>query len=599
MFSTLRPLPYAEQTGWRRFLGPSRRVRLLLGLGTAALFLLAVAWILVTGLLARSQAGAAQAAVNTLRADLRAADLSTVGSTTNEVRSHSRRAHQLTSGPAWWIGAHIPWIGSPLASARGMAEQADTLAGDVLAPLVGVSERLDVGHLVDHGKITIEPLAQAAPTVRLATEKLRSTQAGVAALPTSTWLPTVDRAREHLLSSLDKLQGQLDSANRAVSILPDMLGATRPQRYFVGLENESESRGLGGIPGEFAIVTADNGQLDFSRFASDTALMKTRTGLDLGTEFARRYGALHPTQTYANSTVSPDFRDAARIWAAMWQKYSGQHIDGAIAIEPTAISYLLRVTGPAQLADGSQITASNVVPLTQKSLYRTYPDISQRKNHLLQIATAISTRLLAAKGSTALINAAGRAAEERRLMIWSAYAQTESVLRQTTLAGTIEPGDRPFAGFTTDNATGGKLDYYLRRTLGYQRTGCGSASQTVTTIGLHNDVPPGSLPPYVTLRQDHPGYPTAPGDNKILLNVYATGGTTIQSVTVDGIRTTGIVSSERGLTVVTIPVELKRGATRSVVVTAHEPPRYGTVQLLKQPSVQPLALTGITETSCG
>ena len=45
----------------------------------------------------------------------------------------------------------------------------------------------------------------------------------------------------------------------------------------------------------------------------------------------------------------------------MWKKKSGQQVTGAIAIDPTALSYLLQVTGPATLPDGEVVSADNVV----------------------------------------------------------------------------------------------------------------------------------------------------------------------------------------------------------------------------------------------
>ena len=40
----------------------------------------------------------------------------------------------------------------------------------------------------------------------------------------------------------------------------------------------------------------------------------------------------------------------------MWQHKTGEHLDGALALDPTALSYLLHATGPATLPDGSRVT---------------------------------------------------------------------------------------------------------------------------------------------------------------------------------------------------------------------------------------------------
>ena len=132
-------------------------------------------------------------------------------------------------------------------------------------------------------------------------------------------------------------------------MLPPLLGADGPRSYMVTFQNEAELRGTGGLPGAFAILHADNGKLSFERFESDSELCCVQSGLDLGHEFDVLWSG-GPPALYANSNESPHFPYAARIWTAMWQRKTGQHLDGAITLDPTTLGYLLAVTGPATLA---------------------------------------------------------------------------------------------------------------------------------------------------------------------------------------------------------------------------------------------------------
>jgi hypothetical protein len=556
-----------------------------------ALVLAGLLWLAVTAVLARHQVQATQQSVGRLRTALAHADLPAARTAAASVTAHARSAHRLTTGPAWWISAQIPWAGAPARSIRGCAAQSDQLGSTVLSPLLELADSLSPGGLVDHGTIRLRPLIDAAPVLRQAELRLQAGSRQVDRLPGNTWLDAADRSRTSLRADLTKLAEQLQPINQAADVLPDLLGRTGTKRYFVGLENEAESRGVGGIPGAFAIVTARDGTLSFDRFESDTTLSKVRTDLDLGSEYDQRYRAADPVNTYSNSTISPDFSDAGRIWAAMWLKYSGQRIDGALAIDPTAISYLLKVTGPARLADGSTVDGDEVISLTQQTLYRTHPDKAARKAYLLEIARAISVRLLSAHGSTGLARAASRAAGEHRIVAWSADPTVEQQLATGSMAGALHAGSGYFAGFSTVNATGGKLDYYLTRAMTYSRQGCGAGSTSVSRFTLVNAVPPGPLPGYVTLRLDAPGYRTRPGDNKVLLSYYVTPGARIDSVTVDGRRAVAMPSSEHGLTVLTLPLELARGSSHTVTVTATEPARSDRTEFLRQPAVNPVSVT--------
>jgi len=577
--------PRRRGAGWRRV---TLRYAAAVAVGLA---LAGLVWIAVTAVMARQHARAGEQAVSRLRAALVHADLPAARSAASSVAGNARSAHRLTTGPAWWIGAQLPWVGRPARSIRGCAEQSDQLAATVLTPLVDLAGTLPLGGLVDHGTVRLQPLIDAAPVLRQAELRLQAGSQQVDQLPDTTWLASADRSRASLLSTLRALSDQVRPVRQASEVLPDLLGRDGAKRYFVGLENEAESRGLGGIPGAFAILTAEHGRLRFDRFESDTALSKVRTDLDLGPEYTARYRAADPVNTYANSTISPDFTDAARIWAAMWHKHTGQRIDGALAVDPTAISYLLRVTGPATLADGSTVTAADVVSLTQQTMYRTHPDKAARKAYLLDIARAISVRMLSARGSIGLVTAAVQAAGERRIVAWSADPALQRQLVAAAVSGTLEPGTGYFAGFSTVNATGGKLDYYLTRAMSYSRQGCGAGSTSTSTFTLANSAPAGPLPSYVTLRLDAPRYPTRPGDNKVLLSYYATPGARILSVAVDGRPTVVAPAAERGLTVLTVPLELARGSTHSVTVTAAEPARDNRTTILRQPAVNPVSVT--------
>jgi HAMP domain-containing protein len=571
----------------------------ILGLAGALTLGVAAIWLIATALLARSELSAAQAELGSIRTTISSGDLAATPGQAAQLRRHAHRAHQLTTGPVWWLAQRLPGLGEPLRSVRGCAAQADELSRSVLTPLADRAGNLTLSTLVSHGQVQLAPISAAAPAIAEADRQLQAAAVIVDELPHNTWLGSVDRRRADFSAALGQLQDQIHRIDTVTSLLPPMLGDDGPRRYFLGLENEAESRGVGGIPGAFAIVTVNQGQLSFSQFGNDDALYRTRTALDLGPEYDQRYAPSDPTNTYANSTISPDFSDAAQIWAAMWSKQSGQRVDGAIAIDPTAISYLLAVTGPAPLGDGAAVTAANVVALTQQRLYQTHPDTVGRKAYLLQIASAIAERLVTAPGSAQLVSAAAHGAAERRIVVWSADPSLEKTLMTTGVSGTLQAGASPFAGFSTVNATGGKLDYYLHRSMTYDRSGCGlsTPSTTVATFTLRSEVPPGPLPSYVTVREDKPPYPTRPGDDKVLVSYYATPGSQIQSVTLDGKAVIVVPGTEKGLSVFTVPVEIARGATAVLAVTLHEPPRAGPVQILRQPAVNPLSVS-VHEPSC-
>ena len=196
-----------------------------------------------------------------------------------------------------------------------------------------------------------------------------------------------------------------------------------------------------------------------------------------------------------------------------------------------------------------------------------------------------------------MLRAAGRAAGARRLLVYSADPAVEAQLAQTSLAGAIPDTDRPYAGLSIVNDAGNKLDYYLSRSLTWQRTGCGSPRDVSVTIRLANHAPASGLSPYVTARHDTHAYPVQPGANRLEVGYFATRGAALTSVSVDGTRASAQIGAERGHPVFTVDLELPRGDTRTIVLRLQEPWVDGPPTVLRQPLVRPLHVH-VDDASC-
>lgn len=580
----------------------ARRTRFAVIVVGAVLAVAAVGWVIVTGLLARSQLNQVRAELPRLRSALSQGDVASAQAVSAAIDKHAGRAHALTTGPAWWLGSSIPVLGDPLATARVISQQTSRIGTSVLPGLVTLAGDLSTGKLQTADGVDLAPLIAAEPTLdraaaiaNSADEAMRSTS--------KSWLGSIETARQDMTTNVAKLHDEIAGASRAIQTAVPMLGAGGTRRYFIAFENEAESRGLGGVPGSFAIVEVHGGQVSFSHYGSDLELLKTHVSLDLGADFAARYKAANPAYSYPNSDISPDFTYAARIWAAMWQQQSGQHIDGAAVIDPTALSALLRVTGPAYLPDGREINASNVVQIseqTQYSMFR-HDDAanSHRRAFLTLMAKAITEKFIHGGDAKALVRALAKQAAQHRFALWSEDPTLEANIAAGGFGGLLPAADgRPVTGFVAVNATGGKLDYYLDRTMTYDRTGCTGTSSSLATFTVTNTAPASGLPPYVTQRRDHAPAGVKPGDDRVLVTYYAGHGATITSMKVDGKAVTFVSDSEKGLATAEVDLELPRGTSRSVSVAVAEQPAVSDVEVIDQPLARPMTVT-LSGSRCG
>ena len=146
-----------------------------------------------------------------------------------------------------------------------------------------------------------------------------------------------------------------------------------------------------------------------------------------------------------------------------------------------------------------------------------------------------------------------------------------------------------------NNIAAGKLDYYLSRSVRFQRIGCGPTRDVQVTVTLRNNAPSTALPSYVVGRLDQPDGPTQPGDNRTLMDYYATAGAQLLGVTIDGQQGTAAVLQERGHPVYRIDLELPRGVSREVTLHLREPAGSGPLQVWRQPGVTPVDVSGVDQ----
>ena len=148
-------------------------------------------------------------------------------------------------------------------------------------------------------------------------------------------------------------------------------------------------------------------------------------------------------------------------------------VDGVLALDPVAMAGILTATGPATLPDGTQVTGANVVQLTEQKAYDQFTDPSVRKQFLQVVAHAMFAQLIAGGGSPRqLLTGLGQAVGEGHLRLWSAHPGEQARLETLPIAGVLPSTPGPYAQLVLNNAAGGRLDYYLGRTVTYTAAAC-------------------------------------------------------------------------------------------------------------------------------
>ena len=569
----------------------SRRGQIVvLCLGLLVIVLAFGAWLGAGVLDAKSNLERARSSVLQAKDALLAGDPADAAAQASIARTQAQSAHDATHSIAWNIAASIPWLGSPFQSGQQLTDVVLGLVADVLEPSAAIGAGITPDQLIVDGKVDVKTLRSEEPTLARISASATRIDADAQAIVDPRFVAALRDARDELRHQVSDLAKLLQNTAVAARIAPSMMGADGSRAYFMGFQTNAEARGTGGLLGGFGVLRFDNGVPSVDDLAPTTELDKPFTPLVMEPDYVEMYGFGDPTTDYRNSNFSPHFPYTAQIWRSMWSQQTGDNVDGAIAIDPVALSYILGAVGPVTLGDGEVVTTENVVELTEATAYIRYPtDQTARKQYLQEIAQNVVKKITGPVPSPRMLfDALGRAVSEGRIALWSASATEQGILEQTPLGHAVPTDDAPYSQVVINNLGGNKLDYYLRRDLGYTATECTSRTRDSTvTVRLSSTVPPG-LPDYVAgsggLVASAP-ITVPPGTMLTSVRVVATNGATLRSALSNGQRVPVFRGIERGHPTFEVQVAIPPGKSGELTFNLTEPTAPGTPRVRVQPLI--------------
>ena len=380
-----------------------------------------------------------------------------------------------------------------------------------------------------------------------------------------------------------------DEITAALSAGPILAGADKPKRYLIAFQNSAEARGTGGILGAYAIVEFNKGSLKVIETGSNEPLHGSslaKIPIDVPEEYKRLYGE-NPA-ILQNSNLSPHFPYGAEIWLALWKKEFGQTLDGVIAMDPTALSYILRSTGPITLNSGERLTSDNLVSVTLKDAYERFEkDNKARKHYLVDIMNATVKHLESGEYSRVKMSQAIRdGIVANRILFYSTDKSAQSELSKVRLGGDMRLESNNEFRTVIQNIDASKLDYYLDRDVTIESKSCEKIRETQVRIRVTNTLKTGvGVSPYVLTRADK-GKPASliPGAHRFKVFIYGPTDAKLVSVSREN-RTANLGggSTERGRPIYVADVDLAPGESEELL--ANFSGGVGKVTFVDQPLV--------------
>lgn len=509
----------------------------------------------------------------------------------DSAQSHAQAANDSTHSVPWRLAAAVPWVGSPFETGQQISNVVLGLARDVLKPSSQVGVAISPDKLFEGSRLNVGLLRDNEPALSKISADARRLESEAGAIPEPAYLSVLGKARTEVQTQTEKITALLENTALAARLAPSMMGADGPRTYFMGFQTNAEARGTGGILGGFGILHLDNGAPRVEALGPNTELRGPFTPLDLGPEYTEQYGFTNASTDFRNSNLSSHFPYAAQIWKSMWAQQSGTNVDGAIAIDPVALSYILGAVGPVTLADGEKITKENVVELTESIAYQRFPvDQAARKQYLQDIANAVVKKMTGkVESPRQLLDALGKAVGERRIAVWSASPEDQKILEQTPLAHVVPDDAAPYAEVVINNLGGNKMDYYLRREIEYAADGCSEDHRNATiTVKLKSVAPDAPLPEYVAGAGGVlPNLPFTMPSGSMLTSVRLVGtkDAKILSAFSNGERIPVFTGTERGHPTFEVQVAIPPRQAGELVFRLSEPTVPGAPRVPVQPLI--------------
>ncbi len=265
--------------------------------------------------------------------------------------------------------------------------------------------------------------------------------------------------------------------NEVVALMPRLLGFTEPQTYLFLFQNNTEMRPSGGFIGAYAAVHLDKGKMD---------MLAVEGSEELDRRTPPEWKPVPPLPLtehlgvskwyFRDANWSPDFSESAKKVRELYAAETGvaaADIDGVIAVTPTVVEALLRITGPITIQDIT-FTAENVTEKLEYEVEYGYRDrdipFETRKQILKPFMTELlhKVRLHAFFDLNDFIAEMKKMADEKQIVLSVDTKDVQKKIDEFGWSGKVKEFDGDYLQWVDANLAALKTDHAMKRSLAYE-----------------------------------------------------------------------------------------------------------------------------------
>lgn len=488
------------------------------------------------------------------------------------------RASWGTWGPQFWLMEQVPFVGDNIRAIRTMSTGAAAVTGPVSDDLLALQQQLAPKRIRPvNSYVNPAYFTQAQGVAQDLANRMAPVQARADAVPTGGLLPGLDTSWAKFRSVIDRVGFAARLTNNVVKIVPAGLGVHGTRHYLIAFQNNAEFRSTGGIPGAFSELTVTNGHMVLGpKQSAATVPHFPSPVLPLTSEEQALYGT-NPAEFTQDVNQTPDFPRAAQLLGAMWQKHSGHHVDGVFSIDPVALSYVLRGTGPVAADNGVMLTSADAIGQLLNAPYVVLGAYSDQEDYFASAVHNVFDALVHGQGDAGVaLKGVFDGVDEGRAMLWLANPTEQADLLDAPVTKELSTSlaHSPDVGVYFNDSTSTKLDYYVQSATSVVSTSCPAHRQVLEVTTTVRSYVPSDVLANLALRPLLVG-PVPPGldAGDLLLSVYAYGpwNGTLLDTTIDGQAGAPRDATHDGHPVVARTVRLRPGETHTLKYTFQAP----------------------------
>ncbi len=292
---------------------------------------------------------------------------------------------------------------------------------------------------------------------------------------------------------LPTLQQGLVLARQLPPILPAALGKDKPLTYLALIQNSDELRPGGGFVSAIGLITITKGKISLAGFQDSYTIDNPNVPAEIPPDALAQYMQAGKF-LLRDANWWPDFPTSARKIADLYRQHQGREVDGVIALDSKAVSYIFQALGPLELPTYQErLTAGNFEERLRA--YYLPPGTTQngdwwlkRKEFIGVVMQSLFGKLNAASARDYLELATqlSQAVAEKHLQFYFNRPELESQLTRLGLDGAQISGQdsSDYLMLVETNVGFNKVNPNIERSVSYSVAGAGSGANLFASLTL-------------------------------------------------------------------------------------------------------------------